>query len=263
MRPVIAICGPDHGGLTAWLLSSWAVRLAGGRPIRVSPRRGPPAQRIAGLILAGGADVGDGAEAPAADRRLRPLPRNSKGHPALSSYLLGPLILVMRRLLSVKHGVADAERDALESLLLRRAWRERTPILGICRGAQLINVIRGGTLHRDLMAFYAEVPNPSTVLPRKRVRVEPQSHLARALGVSECAVNSLHRNAVARVGDGLRVVAREGSGLVQAIESVDHPFCIGVQWHPEYLPQRREQRRLISRFVAAARRPEGADEERA
>jgi putative glutamine amidotransferase len=110
----------------------------------------------------------------------------------------------------------------------------------------------GGTLHRGLETFYVEEPNPWSVLPRKLVRLDADSVLAQTVRRSSMRVNSLHRQAVDRLGQGLRAVAVERNGVVQAVE-LDLPgFCVGVQWHPEYLPQRPEQRRIFRALVRKA-----------
>lgn len=153
----------------------------------------------------------------------------------------------------MRFGGIDPARDELEQALLRDAERRGLPVLGICRGAQLMNVLAGGTLHRDLANFYREEPQPWTVLPRKRVEVEAGSRLAEVLGVSRPLVNSLHRQAVNDLGADLRVCARESNGVIQAIEHPERRFWLGVQWHPEFLPQETEQRRLFTKLVEAAR----------
>jgi putative glutamine amidotransferase len=144
-------------------------------------------------------------------------------------------------------------RDALESALIDEADARGVPMLGICRGAQLINVRRGGTLYRDLADYYMESTQITTLLPYKPVAVVADSRLEEILGRSRMYVNSLHRHAVRETGEHIRIAACEDSGVVQAIEDPRRAFLIGVQWHPEYLPQRPEQRRLFAALVAAAR----------
>lgn len=258
-RPRIGISGPDEGGYPAWVAASWCVRAAGGIPIRVTPSRGIPATPLDGLVLGGGADVDpdrygvEPEEAPRVRERLAGRTARSRLR-TLAGLALSPAVYAARRVFSVRLGGLDHARDELELALLTRADQDRAPVLGICRGAQLLNVYCGGTLHQDLSSFYGESPNPWTVFPRKWIAVEPDSSLLRALGRSRCAVNSLHRQAVDRLGDDLVVSATEDNGVVQAVERRHHPFFIGVQWHPEYLPQRPEQRLLFRRFVEEARR---------
>jgi putative glutamine amidotransferase len=110
-----------------------------------------------------------------------------------------------------------------------------------------------GTLHQDLGAFYCEEPNPSSLFPVKEIAIAPGSKLASVLGVETLRINALHHQAVDTPGQGIVIVAREANGVVQAIESQQESFVIGVQWHPEYLPQHPEQRRLFQSLVQQAR----------
>jgi putative glutamine amidotransferase len=255
-RPVIGITGPDRGGLAAWFCASWAARLAGGRPLRITPARPAAIEQLDALVVGGGADVdpslyGEAVVSPALGdlrRRSRSLGR------FLATLLLFPLIWLLRRMLSTKQlRKGDTARDELELDLLKQALARDMPILGICRGAQLLNVACGGCLHQDLSDFYNEAPNLWTIWPQKEVVIDDESRLSATMERIRCRVNSLHRQAIRETGDHLRVVAWEDNGVVQAIEHTDHPYVIGVQWHPEYLPQRREQRALFKRLVAEAR----------
>lgn len=260
MRPIIAVTGPDRGGFPSWLFTSWALRRAGAKPVRIRPGGKTPAH-FDGLVIGGGADVAPvryGAlpvrrPAAARYRRSRTLPR------LIVDYALAPFIYILRRLfgLSRTSGGPDPARDALELALIERAEKARLPVLGICRGAQLLNIHAGGTLYQDLSGFYTERTDRWTVFPRKAVAIEPRSRLQATLGRARCEVNSLHRQAVDALGDGLAIVARDERGVVQGIEHSSRPFWIGVQWHPEYLPQVPEQRRLFAALVDAARKAVG------
>jgi putative glutamine amidotransferase len=172
----------------------------------------------------------------------------------LLSLLLFPLIYLARRVLSTMANPpgGDPARDQLEAALLREALQRGLPVLGICRGAQLLNVVAGGSLHRDLTDFYVEAPQLTTVWPEKEVIIEPDSRLATVLGCQRCRVNSLHSQAVNDVAASMRIVAREPNGVVQAIEHRQRPFVIGVQWHPEYLPQRGDQQGLVRALIQQA-----------
>ncbi|MEQ8496814.1 MAG: gamma-glutamyl-gamma-aminobutyrate hydrolase family protein, partial [Gammaproteobacteria bacterium] len=177
----------------------------------------------------------------------------------LADLLLFPLIALLRTLFGKRQRAGDnAARDRLELACLERAQAARLPVLGICRGAQLLNIFLGGRLRRELAAFYEEGHAVRSILPRKRIFIEENSRLAHALGTTSCRVNALHRQAIddRHLGAGLAIVAREASGVVQAVESGGDWPVLGVQWHPEYLPQRREQLGLFRELARlAARRP--------
>lgn len=242
----IGVCGPKEGGLAAWWATAFAIVRSGGRPVRITPDSSVDLESLDGIVLGGGADVGEPGEP------LVAVPQDPSV-PAPTRLLIAPFLLALRHLSRRRDGRRlDLARDRLETELCRRSLEAGRPILGICRGAQLLNLVGGGTLHRDLATFYVERPNPRTVLPRKTVTLAPDSFLHEALGVATCTVNSLHDHAIDRVADAMRVAAWEDVGVVQAIEARAAGFVIGVQWHPEYLPQRSEQRQLFRRFVRAA-----------
>jgi putative glutamine amidotransferase len=144
-------------------------------------------------------------------------------------------------------------RDAFELGLLKLALPTTLPILGICRGAQMINVALGGTLHGDIYAVYSSAKRMRTVLPRKKVWIEEASALGQILGCNPCRVNTLHHQSIDKLGEGLSVVGSDEAGVVQAIERPGPRFLIGVQWHPELLIHSRSQLRLFNTLVARAR----------
>ena len=249
-RPLIAVTGPDRGGLFAWLMTWLAVRRAGGQAVRLSPGRDWRAMRFSGLILGGGSDISPenyGEEIKAIETIVR--------ERDFSDRVWSVAQLLLRLLLSVKlsQPQQDGRRDQMERELCLQAREQEVPILGICRGAQMINVAFGGSLHQDTRTFYTEKPQVYSIFPRKHVRLEEDSRLSEILDVSECVVNSLHDQAVKRLGNGLKIVAREANDVVQAIEDANGSFVFGVQWHPEYLPQSYTQQRLFRALVAAAR----------
>jgi putative glutamine amidotransferase len=255
-RPRIGVTGPDEGGRVAFLLAAAAIRRAGGRARRVSPISPCSVEALDGLVLGGGADIDPAlyGRPSIPVRAVYEATKRSVGRlqTPLASIVLAPAIFFARKVFEAHVGGADAARDALETKLLEGALRRGIPVLGICRGAQLMNVVAGGTLHSDVGEFYVETPQIRTVLPRKRVRVATGSLLARILG-EECLVNALHHQAIDDLAPDYAVVARETNGIVQAIEDRVHRFRIGVQWHPEYMPQDPRQRSLFRAFVDAAR----------
>jgi len=129
-------------------------------------------------------------------------------------------------------------RDIFEIELVKRAVKEKLPVLGICRGIQLINVALGGTLIQDIEhEVKSDIPHSLTNVPRSfrahLVKLDPNSKLAQILGVLELKVNSFHHQAVKALGNGLKAVAYAPDGVIEAIENIDGSYIVGVQWHPE------------------------------
>ena len=132
------------------------------------------------------------------------------------------------------------ERDVYDLAVFQEARHMGLPILGICRGMQLINVACGGTLHQDVALAGPEVGNHWQGYPRHiashTVEVKAGSLLAEAIGASgEVRVNSHHHQVVDKLGEGLRVSARALDGVVEAVESADGAWLLAVQWHPEMM----------------------------
>lgn len=261
-RPLIGVTGPDAGGDAAWWLTRLALWRAGARACRIRPSQPATAETLDGLVIGGGADVDPtlyGREAPSiVEVFTAELGRRSdrSAPQGLWRRLASLPTLLIRRLAarSMRTPKGDRARDALETRLLTEALTQEKPVLGICRGAQLLNVHLGGTLHQELRSFYEETPQIMTVLPEKRVDVEAGTLLERILQIGSCKVNALHRQAVDQVAEPLQVAACETTGVIQAIEHRERPFVLGVQWHPEYLPQVPRQQRIFKTLVAAARR---------
>lgn len=149
-------------------------------------------------------------------------------------------------------GDTDPLVDAAELALARAADRFGLPLLGICRGAQAINVARGGSLHQHLDDHRQSQPANAAA---HSVALEPGSRLAELLGCRTVAVNSFHHQAADRLGAGLRAVAHAADGAVEAIEDPSRPFLLGVQWHAEAMIEHPVQLALFEGLVAAAARP--------
>lgn len=158
------------------------------------------------------------------------------------------------------HYGIDRERDAFELVLMRDSLERRLPVLGICRGLQVLNVLRGGTLHAHLPeavgedVCHRESQERHTHHP---VRLAPDSRLASIYGADELTIASWHHQAVHDVGRDLRPVAWAPDGTIEALEDPARPELLAVQWHPELeLAPESPQRRLLAAFVAlAASRP--------
>ncbi len=259
-RPLIGVTGPDKHGAVAWYCTRLAVWRAGGRACRITPARAPSKAPLDGLIVGGGADVSPRlyGEEPASLRHVWGHMKRVRRGPLerWSRLVLLPVIYLVRLAFSRGKPCApwDQRRDQLEYALLEHACDQRLPVLGICRGAQMLNVQRGGTLHQELSDFYIDQPRIYSVFPEKCIHVVAGSRLAGILGVTECRVNGLHNQAVFRLGSGLDVVAREENQIIQGIEDRSMPYVLGVQWHPEYLQQIPAQSRIFSALVDEARR---------
>jgi putative glutamine amidotransferase len=151
----------------------------------------------------------------------------------------------------------DAERDRLELTLARWALQDGKPVLGICRGQQVLNVAAGGTLIPDIPSLrpgalpHAD-PDRSPEAMAHSVTVEPDSYLAKVGTPPSLQVNSTHHQAVDRVASGWVVSALATDGIIEAIEWQGHPFALAVQWHPERLRGRPDAAGLFRTFVQIA-----------
>lgn len=200
-RPRVGVTGDGRRWAPSWWCLSLALRLAGATPERISVRHAPSGKPLQALVISGGNDIGPEHYGGSIDAKVR----------------------------------LDPERDRLEIEWIKRALAERLPLLGICRGAQLINVVLGGNLHQDIRAMRKLTYNRPGLLPTKQVRLETDSALARVCGRSRLRVNSLHHQAIRDPGTDLRIVGQDLDQIVQAVECTRDRQIIGVQWHPEYL----------------------------
>jgi putative glutamine amidotransferase len=218
-RSLIGITSSAQRGLAMWLFNRLALRRAGARAVRITADRPFPIERLDGLVVGGGDDI--------------------------DAALYGGTTEPTTRI--------DPERDRLELRALEWADRLGLPVLGICRGSQMINVHRGGSLHGDIYTTYPGARRLRTPLPRKTVAIEQGSRLFAVLGLARCQVNALHHQSVDRLGQGLRAVARDEAGIVQAVEAAGPGFLLGVQWHPEFLVADPHHQGLFRALVQAAR----------
>jgi len=253
-RPVIGVTGPDDGGTGAWLFTALSVRLAGGKPRRITVESPAVIDEIDGLIIGGGADV---EPLKYGQERIEKavLTKDSRTiFEWILSILFFPLYWLVRYFQHTKSAAIDTDRDELELKLLKDSLRYKKPVLGICRGMQLMNVHFNGSLFQDIRGYYTETPQVSSIFPKKRIEIQPGSRLAEILETTICNVNALHNQAIDLPGDGVELVAKEkNTDITQGLEHPDYDFVIGVQWHPEYLVQVRRQRRIFKELVRCAK----------
>lgn len=185
------------------------VEAAGGFPLLLPAQDPDPARvaaildRLAALVIAGGAD-------------LDPASYGADPAPETTGF--------------------NAERDRFELALTAAALERDLPVLGICRGMQILNVARGGTLEQHLDAVAIHVHTPGTFSDHA-VRLEPGSLAARAVAREHLSVRSHHHQGIAELGDGIVASGwSEPDGLIEAIELPGHPFAMGVLWHAEEEP---------------------------
>ncbi|WP_462320749.1 gamma-glutamyl-gamma-aminobutyrate hydrolase family protein [Halochromatium sp.] len=219
--PLIAVTGPTRGSHAPKFLVQLALRLAGARTALLTPTQPRPEVQEAadGVVITGGHDI----------------------DPVL--YAAAPAVTPQ----------SDPERDALDSAVIERALERGLPLLGICRGAQLLNVRLGGNLFQELRSRRKHTSNRWTIFPLKTLCIEPNTELQQLIGCDRARINSLHNQGIDQLGEGLVVAGRDLDGIVQAIEAPLHYWLRGVQWHPEFLLYNRGQRRLFSGLVEAAR----------
>ncbi len=217
-RPHVGVTTSGGRGRYMWWFYWLALRILHVKPVRlIAPVDPARFKEFDGFVIGGGDDIG--AEI-------------YQGEPALDVRI-------------------DPARDQMELDILHYAFPRDLPVLGVCRGAQMLNVFMGGSLHQDIRAANAKVPDMWTPLPRKTVHFVQATLLQRIFDRDELRVNSLHRQAIDRLGVGLRVAGRDEFGVIQAIEDPDAHFRAGVQWHPEFLIYQSSHRRLFHAFVDA------------
>ncbi len=219
-RPVIAITRHVHTALFDEYYVSLKIMLTllGGRPLLVTPETNIDLRACDALLLSGGADI----------------------HPSHYGMEEQP------------GGRYLPERDALEMNAFTLFQGQRKPILGVCRGMQMINTCLGGTLYQEIADHFENTRYPRTYPQkyffRKPVNIEPDTRLASIFKKEQIMVNRLHHQAIDQVGKDLKVSAIEPKGIIQGIDHIKDPI-FGIQWHPELLHFQKDQWRLFKYFI--------------
>lgn len=213
--PLIGITAANDPAVPGHYILRWdyvrGIEAAGGIAVILAPTRQTPLPRILdrldAVVLSGGLDVS-------------PELYGGPDHPTI-------------------HGTS-LERDEFEAELITQALARDLPLLGICRGLQMMNIIKGGDLIQDIPSQVgttvshnrADRPRDAIVHP---VTIDEASHLFRVIGRQTIDVNSFHHQAVGRVGEGLVVTSQSADGVVEGAEIPGQRFALGIQWHPESL----------------------------
>lgn len=154
-------------------------------------------------------------------------------------------------------GKPNLVRDQAEPQMLGAFLKTEKPVLAICRGIQILNVYCAGTLLQDIKdkQQYKHMDFLSRAGSTHPVKIYADSRLYGILGTDTAMVNSMHHQAIQKVGTGLQVSAVSEDGYIEAVELEKHPFCIGVQWHPEHMSKKSGlQRALFTAFVSACKK---------
>jgi putative glutamine amidotransferase len=235
MKPLIGITTNQsksvYGHPTVMLMQSYinAVMQAGGVPVLIPSLISEDGwdvvySHLDGILFSGGGDIG-----------LEYSP--GEPHPRIDD--------------------VELERDSIELKMVRAAASDGKPILGICRGCQVMNVALGGTLYTHILdqlpnALDHSYPGNMRTLLVHEVKIEEGTQFAEIFSDPIIKVNSLHHQGLKEIAPSLRVAGHAPDGLVEAVEIPDHPFGLAVQWHPEWLMDQEGTRNLFRNFVQAA-----------
>lgn len=220
-KPLIGVTTSVSGGGVMWHCMRLGIFLAGGRAMRITAQSPNLYEQCAGYLISGGVDI-------------------------------DPACYGQKNIASFK---TEPERDSIEELVILHALERKKPLMGVCRGAQMINVVMGGTLHQNVQDIYPDFLPSTTVVQkvfsRRPVDIGEDGKLASIFGgATRIHVNSIHHQAINTLGYGLTVTARDRHGIIQAIESLDSKQSIlGIQWHPEFMLYRWGQRQLFRQMV--------------
>ena len=222
--PVIGVTLSVRGSWIAWVMISLSIRLSGGKPIRINANKPQYDKTIQGLIISGGKDV----------------------HPDFYSGEMKPFYPY------------EKNRDDLELKWFSICEEKGLPVLGICRGSQLMNVARKGTLFYDVRKAYQNPGYPigfwGKIFFRKEIKIYKDSLLYSILKSEKTRINSSHLQSINVLGDNLIITALEKNRVVQAIEDPKRRFFLGVQFHPEFLIYSKMYLNIFKELIIAAKK---------
>lgn len=221
-KPIIGITSSDKRNVIMWLLTKLSVKTAGGIVRDTHPSLPNGFDECDGYIITGGEDI-------------------------------DPAMYAEKNIAAIN---VNPARDTLEKNIIEHALNKQKPILGICRGAQMINVACGGSLHQNAQDYYKDfIPTTSLlgkVFVRRPINITPDSLLHHLMHVKAAKVNSLHHQAIKELGNNLIIIAKTEGDMIQAIQNTNtpEPRILGVQWHPELMPFSKKQRAIFKWIVA-------------
>ena len=215
-KPIVGVCLPDKGNFFAYIFIKFNLYLQNAKAVKLKPsKKNRDINKLDAVILSGGNDINPSLYGEDKDAHNTPL---------------------------------DTKRDSFELEVLNQAYKRQIPILGICRGAQLINIYFKGNLYPTILDLDEYIIHKNSIFPIKKVFIKRFSKLFKIVKKEEVVANSIHNQAIKDVGEDLKVTAKHDK-IIEAIEKVDYPFLLGVQWHPEYLVYLEEHRKIFRHLV--------------
>ncbi|PKH03561.1 hypothetical protein CXF72_05550 [Psychromonas sp. MB-3u-54] len=216
---LVGICLPDKGNIFAYIFIRLSLYMQKAKWISLRPSLDNiDFEKRDALLLSGGNDID---------------PLLYGGHKDAHNTLL------------------DKKRDSFELEMIDKAYKKKIPILGVCRGAQLINIYFKGSLYPTIFDLDESIIHNNSIFPVKKVIVKIFSKLFTIVQHKEIVANCIHNQAIKEIGKNLKVSATDGK-IIEAIEKKDYPFLLGVQWHPEYLLYLKEHRNIFRSFVKSS-----------
>lgn len=221
-KPLIGVTTASFNGSFMYFWIWFNITCSGGKVLRIDPLKPDGYESCVGFVISGGADI-------------NPELYNQKNKSSVN---------------------IDHPRDELEKKIIQHALDFHKPLMGICRGAQMINIVKGGTLHQNVGDEYPDFVPTNSLLAKaflkRYVSIFKGSFLSKLFKPKgKVLVNSIHHQSIAKTGENIKVSAKDDLGIVQAIESTQksNSFILGVQWHPELLVFSRENRQLFRKLI--------------